>query len=99
MTTSGRSARFVAAERPLTPIYAMTTSLNVYHKLNLFWGINPILVSSISNTFDDLVSLAERTLLERGLAASGNKVIVVGGVPAGIPGGTNFIKIHTMETC
>ncbi|NQV03330.1 MAG: pyruvate kinase, partial [Bacteroidia bacterium] len=95
-TTSGRSARFVAAERPKTPIYAMTTSLQVYHGLNLLWGINPILLSVISTTFDDLVTLAEQTLLERALAASGNKIVVVGGVPAGIPGGTNFIKIHTI---
>lgn len=96
LTTSGRSARFVAAERPKTPIYAITTDLNVYHGLNLLWGINPILVSMISSTFDDLVNLAEQTLLKRGLAAPGNKIIVVGGVPAGIPGGTNFIKIHTI---
>ncbi|MBL7111780.1 MAG: pyruvate kinase [Bacteroidales bacterium] len=96
LTTSGRSARFVAAERPKTPIYAMTTSLNVYHELNLLWGINPILVSMISSTFNDLVTLAEQTLLEKELAASGNKIVVIGGVPAGIPGGTNFIKIHTI---
>ena len=94
MTTSGRSARFVAAERPKTPIYALTTSLNVYHELNLLWGINPILVSEISSTFDNLIKLAASTLVERGLAASGDKIIVVGGVPAGIPGGSNFIKIH-----
>lgn len=97
-TASGRSARYVAAERPKTPIYAMTTSLNVYHGLNLLWGINPILVSEISNTFEGLVELAERTLTVRGLAAPGDKIVVVGGIPAGIPGGTNFIKIHTIES-
>jgi pyruvate kinase len=95
-TASGRSARFVAAERPKTPIYAITTSLNVYHGLNLLWGINPILTSEMSSSFKGLVSLAERTLIERGIASTGNKVVIVGGVPAGIPGGTNFIKIHTL---
>ncbi len=97
-TTSGRSARFVAAERPKTPIYAMTTSLQVYHGLNLLWGINPILLSVISSTFDDLITLAEQTLMERGLATSGNKIVIVGGVPTGIPGGSNFIKIHTISS-
>jgi len=95
-TASGRSARFVAAERPKTPIYAITTNLNVYHGLNLFWGINPILTSEISSTFNGLVNLAERILIERGVASEGNKVVIVGGIPAGIPGGTNFIKIHTL---
>lgn len=97
-TSSGRSARFIAAERPKTPIYAMTTGLNVYHGLNLLWGINPILVSEKTSTFEGLVTLAERTLIARGLAAPGNKIVVVGGIPAGIPGGTNFIKIHTIES-
>lgn len=97
LTASGRSARFVAAERPKTPIYAMTTSLQVYHGLNLLWGITPILISEISSSFDALVQLASRTLLERNLAVAGDKIIVVGGVPAGIPGGTNFIKIHLIE--
>lgn len=96
LTTSGRSARFIAAERPKTPIFAMTTSLNVYHGLNLLWGINPILISEVSSSFDSLVNLAVQTLVERKLATPGNKIIVVGGVPAGIPGGTNFIKIHTI---
>ncbi|TSA26126.1 MAG: pyruvate kinase [Bacteroidetes bacterium] len=98
LTASGRSARFVAAERPKTPIYAMTTSLQVYHGLNLLWGINPILVSVISSTFNDLVTLAEQTLLEKGLAVAGQKIVVLGGVPAGIPGGTNFLKIHTLSS-
>ncbi|MBN1197912.1 MAG: pyruvate kinase [Bacteroidales bacterium] len=97
-TASGRSARYVAAERPKTPIYAMTTSLNVYHGLNLLWGIIPILISEISSTFEGLVGLAERTLVVRGLAVPGDKIVIVGGIPAGIPGGTNFIKIHTIES-
>jgi len=95
-TTSGRSARFVASERPKTPICAMTTSLNVYHSLNLLWGIVPILISEQSGSFDDLVSLAERTLSEKELVKPGEKVVVVGGVPTGAPSGTNFIKIQTV---
>ncbi|MBE0647227.1 MAG: pyruvate kinase [Bacteroidales bacterium] len=94
LTASGRSARFVAADRPMTPIYAMTTSLHVYHGLNLLWGINPILVSETSNSFDSLIELVSRTLRERGLATEGDKIVIVGGIPAGIPGGSNFIKIH-----
>jgi pyruvate kinase len=97
-TSSGRSARFIAAERPKTPIYAMTTGLNVYHGLNLLWGINPILISEKTSTFEGLVTLAEQTLIARGLAGPGDKIVVVGGIPAGIPGGTNFIKIHTIES-
>ena len=96
-TTSGKSARFVAAERPKTPVYALTKDLTVYHGLNLLWGIKPLQVKESPETFEGLVCLAEKTLIEKKLASSGDKVMVLGGVPAGIPGGTNFIKIHTIK--
>ena len=97
MTASGRSAQYVAAERPKTPIYALTTNLNVYHGLNLLWGIGPILVKGHPASFEDLISLAEKTLLSRQLIKPEDKILVLGGVPAGKPGGTNFIKIHTVH--
>jgi pyruvate kinase len=96
LTASGRSAMYVAAERPKTPIYAITTNLQVYHALNLLWGINPLLVHEKSHSFTDLTELAANTLLNAGMVVKGDKIVVVGGVPAGIPGGTNFIKIHTV---
>ena len=87
---------YVAAERPKTPIYAITTNLQVYHALNLLWGINPLLVHEKSRSFSDLTELAANTLLNAGMVVKGDKIVVLGGVPAGIPGGTNFLKIHTV---
>jgi pyruvate kinase len=95
-TTSGRSARFVAAERPMTPIYALTVDPKVYHGLNLLWGIKPLLVKETPQTYEGLVQLTEKVLLKKKLACTGDKILVVGGIPAGEPGGTNFIKIHTI---
>lgn len=94
LTTSGRSAQYVAAEKPKTPIYALTTSLQVYHGLNLLWGIIPVLVSEQARTFDALIKLTEQTLLDKKLVSPGDKTVIVGGIPPGEPGGTNFIKIH-----
>jgi pyruvate kinase len=96
-TTSGRSARYIAAERPKKPIYALTNNLLVYHALNLFWGIRPILVKQTCSTFEELSELTESTLKTRNLAGSGEKILIMGGVPNYQPGGTNFIKIHTMS--
>ena len=98
LTTSGRSARFVAAERPKTPIYALTGDLQVYHGLNLLWGIKPLFVKETSETFEGLVQLAEKTMRMRNLASPGDKILVLGGVPGGEPGGTNFIKIHCIRS-
>ncbi len=96
LTTSGRSARFVAAERPDSPIFALTTHLQVYHALNLLWGIRPIFIDDHPNTFEEMVSMAENNLLKRNLVYSGDKILVLGGIPAHEAGGTNFIKIHTV---
>lgn len=96
LTTSGRSAQFVAAERPVTPIYALIPSLPVCHALNLLWGIQPLYLSGEAVTFDELLKLTENALLSRNLVSPGDRIIVLGGIPSGQPGGTNFLKIHTV---
>jgi pyruvate kinase len=96
-TTSGKSARFVASERPKTPIYALTRNLKVYHGLNLLWGIKPMLVKENPDTFEGLIQLAEGVVKKYNLAIPGDKILVLGGVPSGTPGGTNFLKIHTVN--
>jgi len=93
-TTSGISAMNIVAERPKAPVYAMTTHPKVYHGLNLLWGVNPILINDHPDTFEQIVTLAERTLKERLLISPGERILVLGGIPAHHPGGTNFIKIH-----
>ena len=97
ITTSGRSAQFIAVERPKSPIFALTTHENVFHTLNLLWGIKPLLIHEHPDSFEELVMLAESTLLTRHFAKKGDKILFLGGVPAHQAGGTNFIKIHTLK--
>lgn len=97
LTTSGRSAQFIATERPNAPIFAFTTHLTVYHGLNLLWGIKPILIDDHPSTFEDMVTMAEQNLLKRHLAKPGDKILLLGGIPAHEAGGTNFIKVHTIQ--
>ena len=96
LTTTGYTARFVAAERLKVPLIAITTDAGAYHSLNLFWGVKPLLVEGIPGTFEGLVAQAEATLQTRQLVAPGDKILVIGGVPAGEPHGSNFMKIHAV---
>ncbi len=96
MTTTGHTAHVVAAQRPKAPVIAITTDLHVYHSLNLFWGIKPLLISGIPDTFEGLVAQAQNTMLDRNLVLDGDKILVLGGVPSGKSRGANFIKIHTV---
>jgi len=97
LTTTGHTAHFVAAQRPKAPVIAVTTTPQVYHALNLFWGIKPLLVSGIPEDFDGLIAQAEAPLRERDLIEAGDKILVIGGLPAGEPNGANFVKIHAVS--
>jgi len=96
LTSSGRSAKFIAAGRPKAPIYALTDDPVVYHSLNLLWGIHPILIRHKCKSFDEMIHLAEKNIKDHQSTQKGEKIIVIAGIPPNIPGGTNCLKIHTL---
>jgi pyruvate kinase len=96
LTTTGHTAHSIAAERPKTAVVAVARNKQVYHALNLFWGLKPLLVKDSPSDFEALVRQAESTVRARGLAAPGDKIVVIGGVPAPSPLGANFLKIHNV---
>ncbi|MCK9203815.1 MAG: pyruvate kinase [Bacteroidales bacterium] len=97
LTTSGWSAQCVAANRPCSTIFALTTHPKVYHALNLLWGINPVLIDEHPDTFEEMTSLCEKTLLQKNQVSTGDNIIILGGIPGHQEGGTNFVKIHTIS--
>jgi pyruvate kinase len=96
LTTTGHTAHSIAAERPKTSVIAISGSEQVYHALNLFWGLKPLLVKKPCDNFEELVGLAESTVCAHGLASPGDKILVIGGVPTSSPLGANFLKIHSI---
>lgn len=93
-TSTGYTARLAAEERPQAPVIAMTPSLNVYHRLNLVWGVKPMLIDHEVDSFEDAIKQAEVCLQERELVAPGDRVLIMGGIPMRVSGGTNFLKLH-----
>jgi len=96
LTATGRTARLLAAERPTSLVVALTSDPVVYHGLNLRWGLKPMLVPEIPDSFEGLVRFAEKCTGERGLVKPGQKILILGGLPPGLPEGTNFLKVHTL---
>lgn len=94
-TTSGHSARMIAKYRPEAPIVAVTFSKSVYRKLALTWGVHPVL-SNNANSTDELLDIAVEKGLETGLFTYGNKVVITAGVPVGVSGTTNLMKVHVI---
>ncbi|HWQ90814.1 MAG TPA: pyruvate kinase, partial [Clostridia bacterium] len=97
VTTSGETARAVAADRLKTNVMALTTASGVFHSLNLLWGIRPVMVEERPVDFEGLVGLAEKVARQRNLASKGDHILILGGIPAATPHGTNFVQIHTLE--
>lgn len=96
-TSSGYTARLAASERPKAFVIAFTPNKNVYHRLNLVWGVQPILLNEEVESFEDLVAQAQSYLLKLNLVAPGEKILIVGGIPTKNSRGTNFLKIHTIS--
>lgn len=92
-TSSGFTARMVAAYRPPVPIFALTTEEDTFRQLSLVWGVVPSLVQHLP-TYDHMLPEARQRLLERGLAEAGDRVVVTAGVPWDKPGTTNLLKVE-----
>jgi pyruvate kinase len=97
-TESGYTAMIAAGERPNAPVVAFTPDRDVYHRLNLVWGVKPILINESATTFEEMTKLAEAFLLGRRMASPGDQILVMGGIPSNQPQGTNFMKIQTIGT-
>ncbi len=95
-TLSGYTAILAAAERPKALVVGLTPIPKVFHRLNLVWGVQPVLMEREVESFEELVKEAENSLLERKIAASGDQVLIIGGIPTKSARGTNFLKIHTI---
>jgi len=94
-TFSGYTARMVSRYRPKTPIIGVTANPATYRRLALSWGVRPLLVKHAANT-DETISFSIEGALREGLVKSGDVVVITAGVPAGVPGNTNLIKVQTV---
>ena len=94
-TSSGATARAVSKYRPAAPIVAAATMESTFRQLALSWGVYPVLVAPSRNT-DDMIEEAVEGAIHAGLVKTGDTVILTAGIPAGVPGRTNLIKVHTV---
>lgn len=93
VSKSGLTAREISKYRPACPIICGTTSPKVRRQMNLSWGVIPIMVEEQSNTdalFEHVVKVAQR----EGLVHNGDLAVITAGIPLGVSGTTNMLKVH-----
>jgi len=93
VTQTGNSARKVSKFRPTTPIIAATPERKTFHQLSLSWGVYPV-ISSFQSTTDALFHEAVTCAKNTGLVGDGDRVVITSGVPLGVSGGTNTMKVQ-----
>lgn len=96
-TESGSTARMVSKFRPETPIIAITHNEETQRKLLLNWGVMPLLGHKANNT-DELIDQSIQIALQKGHIKRGDLVVLTAGVPVGIPGTTNLLKVEVVST-
>lgn len=92
VTISGFTAGMIARYKPKCPIIACSVSPSVCRQLNLIWGVTPMWIAR-ENTADDLFEEAVRTAEEAGYIKKGDRVVLTAGVPLGVSGNTNMIRV------
>ena len=92
-TESGGSARRLARHRPVVPLLAFTPHPLVRSQLALTWGVETFIVPAVETT-DEMVRQVDEALQRLGRAKPGDSVVLVAGMPAGVVGTTNMIRVH-----
>ncbi|HEX6376867.1 MAG TPA: pyruvate kinase [Allosphingosinicella sp.] len=91
-TSSGSTARRLSRERPAVPLLVLTPSLRTARKLGILWGAHAVRTRDIAN-FEEMIAKAKRMALRHDVAKSGDRIVIIAGVPFGTPGSTNVIHI------
>ena len=95
VTKSGKTARMISKYRPACPIIGCSPYENVWRQLNLSWGVLPLMVEEKNNT-DDLFEHAIEEAEKMKYVKQGEITVITAGVPLGVSGTTNLIKVHVV---
>ncbi len=95
VSKSGGTVRILSRYRPACVIVGCTTNERVWRQLSLSWGTVPLMIAEESNT-DDLFEHAVDAAVAAGIVRDGELVVLTAGVPLGISGTTNLMKVHVV---
>ena len=98
VSESGNTARLLSNYRPKQPIIACVMKEQVQRQLALSWGITPLMMP-LAHSTDELIEMSTSLAKENGYLHNGELAVVTAGVPVGVSGTTNMIKIHMVGNC
>ncbi len=96
VTKSGSTGRMISKHRPKCTIISCTTDKRVWRQTNLSWGVAPLMCEEKDNT-DELFAHAVEVARKNGLVESGDTVVITAGIPLGISGTTNMLRVDQLD--
>ena len=93
VSLKGQTARLISKYRPACPIICCTLTERVCRQMNLSWGVTPLIIGEKDNT-DALFAAAVDAAKAAGLIRTGDVVVITAGVPLGVSGTTNLMKVE-----
>jgi pyruvate kinase len=94
-TQSGTTALLVSKHRPAAAVIAATPFERIARRMSLYWGVTPIILKT-KKTTDDMIAGVERAMLTQKLVKAQDLIVLTAGVPIGVAGSTNMMKIHSV---
>ncbi len=94
VTKTGTTARMISRYRPECPIISCTTSEVTWRQMALSWGVIPLMAEETMTNTDDLIHQAVEKAVQAGLLKNGDLTVITAGVPLGVSGTTNLMKVH-----
>lgn len=98
VSMGGSTARLLSKYRPVQPIIACVMNPQVQRQLSLSWGVIP-LIMPLAHSTDELIEMSTQIAEEHGYLHNGELAVVTAGVPVGVSGTTNMVKIHMVGNC
>ncbi len=92
-TQSGSTALLVSKHRPNVSVIAATPIEKIARRVSLYWGVTPIILKT-GRTTDAMIESVERAMLRRKLVKRRDMIVITAGVPVGVAGSTNMMKMH-----
>ena len=91
-TKSGSTALRAARERPEVPIIVLTPAIETARRLSIGWGLHCVLTDD-AHDLDDVVDRSTQLAYEEGFAKPGERIVITAGVPLGMSGSTNLLRV------
>ena len=97
VTMSGFTAEKISRYKPVCPIIACSTTIEVCRQMNLLYGVKPILIKEDDTTAEHLFQVALKAAKNSGYIKNGDKVVLTAGLPLGVAGNTNMVRVEIVE--